>query len=48
MPCASQYKDAVEFGFTQVDVINRFVDQYKEDLVMAYTANGMRCSTLVL
>ena len=38
--CKSQYKDAVEFGLTQVDTVQRTAEQYPEVFEMASTAEG--------
>ena len=38
--CRTQFKDAVEFGMQQVDLIHRLAREYPDRFEMAYTNDG--------
>ena len=38
--CKAQFRDAVEMGLMQVDVIKRFTEAHSGDLTFARTAKG--------
>ena len=38
--CRTQFKDAVEFGMQQVDVIHRLAREYPDRFEMAFTNDG--------
>ena len=39
-PCGSQHKDAVQITLEQIDLIKRFIEQYKDNLQYVTSSQG--------
>ena len=39
-PCGSQHKDAVQITLEQIDLIKRFIEQYKDNLQYVTSSEG--------
>ena len=46
--CRTQFKDAVEFGMQQVDLIHRLAREYPDRFEMAYTNDGQSENVILI